>query len=497
MVFRLVPYNRRVASAFEPVIGLEIHAQLLTATKIFCGCRTTFGAPPNTAVCPVCLGLPGALPVLNRRAVDMAIRASLALGCEINTESVFARKNYFYPDLPKGYQISQYDRPLAVRGLLEFPAAEGSGAVRVRITRVHMEEDAGKSLHHGFPDSDRATYLDFNRAGVPLVEIVTEPDLRSAADAAECFSRIREIVVALGVNDGNMEEGSLRCDANVSLRPSGSETLGTKTEVKNVNSFRFLQKALEFEIGRQADVLSRGDRVRQETRLWDTTRNETIAMRSKEEAHDYRYFPEPDLPPLVVTAGWVDGIRRDLPELPGARSTRFARQYGLSDYDANVIARLLPGGAAFYEAAVAAGAPAKGAANWVQGELRRKLKDAGLEDFGRSAVRPEGLAELLGLVERGTISNSVAKDVFEKMWSSGRAAADIVRDEGLAQIGDESALAAVVAGVLAAHPKEVAEARAGRNNVLGFLVGQVMKKTGGKANPKLVSDLVRRGANGV
>ena len=485
-----------MTQGFEPVIGLEIHAQLLTETKIFCGCPTTFGAPPNTAVCPVCLGLPGALPVLNRRAVEMAIRASLALGCEINTESVFARKNYFYPDLPKGYQISQYDRPLAVGGLVQFPAAQGSDGVRVRITRVHMEEDAGKSLHHGFPDSDRATYLDFNRAGVPLVEIVTEPDLRSAADAAECFSRIREIVVALGVNDGNMEEGSLRCDANVSVRPAGTATLGTKAEVKNVNSFRFLQKALEFEIERQTGVLERGERVRQETRLWDAGRGETFAMRSKEEAHDYRYFPEPDLPPLVVTAAWVDDIRRALPELPGARAVRFAREYGLSDYDANVIARLLPGGAAYYEAAVAAGAQTKAAANWIQGELRRKLKDAGFESFGDSAVGPEPLAELLGLVEKGAISNSVAKDVFEKMWSSGRTASDIVRDEGLAQIGDETALAAVVAGVLAAHPKEVADVRGGRNNVMGFLVGQVMKKTGGKANPKLVSDLVRRGVNG-
>jgi aspartyl-tRNA(Asn)/glutamyl-tRNA(Gln) amidotransferase subunit B len=481
-----------VANHFEPVIGLEIHAQLLTDTKIFCGCPTTFAAEPNTAVCPVCLGLPGALPVLNRRAVEFAVKAALALGCRIHETSIFARKNYFYPDLPKGYQISQYDRPLATGGLIEFQSASSGPAAAVRITRVHMEEDAGKSLHHGFPDSDRATYLDFNRAGVPLIEIVTEPDLRSAADAAECFSRIREIVVALGVNDGNMEEGSLRCDANVSIRPSGATVLGTKTEVKNVNSFKFLQKALEFEIARQTDLVGRGEAVRQETRLWDSARGETVTMRSKEEAHDYRYFPEPDLPPLVVSESMMQDIRASLPELPAARVRRFVERYSLSEYDANVMGRLLPGGAAYFEDVVAAGAPAKVAANWIQGEVRRKLKDVGADDMSRVAISPKELAGLIALAERGVISSTVAKQVFEEMWITGRPAQAIVDAKGLAQIGDESALEAIVNTVVAANPDALVEIRAGRNNVFGFLVGLVMKASGGKANPKVVNELLRR-----
>ena len=482
-------------NVFEPVIGLEIHAQLLTDTKIFCGCPTTFGAAPNRAVCPVCLGLPGALPVLNRRALEFAVRASVALGCDVHETSIFARKNYFYPDLPKGYQISQYDRPLATGGRIEF-AGEGGSRVSVRITRVHMEEDAGKSLHHGLPDSDRATYLDFNRAGVPLVEIVTEPDLRSAADAAECFSRIREILVALGVNDGNMEEGSLRCDANVSVRPAGTATLGTKAEVKNVNSFRFLEKALEFEITRQVALLEGGGRVRQETRLWDSARGETVAMRSKEEAHDYRYFPEPDLPPVIVPAEMSAGIRQTLPELPASRVDRFVTQYGLSEYDANVIGRLLPGGAAYFEAVVAAGAPAKAAGNWIQGEVRRKLKDIGAEDLAHVEISAGAMAGLVRITERGVISSTVAKDVFENMWGSGRLAPAIVDEEGLAQIGDETAIDAIVADVVAANPDAVTQIQAGRNNAFGFLVGKVMKASGGKANPKVVTDLLRRRIGG-
>ena len=475
--------------AYETVIGLEIHAHLATATKIFCGCSTAFGAPPNTQICPVCLGLPGALPVLNRYAVELAIKAALALGCTIQPRSIFARKNYFYPDLPKGYQISQYEHPLATEGTIELSPA--AATPRVGITRVHMEEDAGKSLHHGLPDSDQMTSLDFNRSGVPLIEIVTEPDLRSAADAAECFSRLREILVGLGANDGNMEEGSLRCDANVSVRPRGQAALGTKAEVKNVNSFKYLQKALEFEIERQIDIVSSGGRVRQETRLWDSASGETTSMRSKEEAHDYRYFPEPDLPPLDLSPEWIDAIRGALPELPEARKRRLIATHGLGEYDADLLVRLLAGGADYFEAMVAAGAPAKAASNWIQGEVRRKLKDLGRDDMAGVAVSAVRLAELVRLAEQGVVSSTVAKQVFETMWMSGESAQTIVDQGALAQIADESALAALVSEVIAAHPDAVAQVRAGRNNTFGFLVGQVMKASQGKADPKVVTALLK------
>jgi aspartyl-tRNA(Asn)/glutamyl-tRNA(Gln) amidotransferase subunit B len=474
--------------SYEAVIGLEIHAQLLTDTKIFCGCPTRFGAPPNTQVCPVCLGLPGSLPVLNRRAVDYAIRAALALGCRINPQSEFARKNYFYPDLPKGYQISQYDRPLASRGHVRID--RGDQAIEVGITRVHLEEDAGKSLHEGFIDSDERTSVDFNRAGVPLIEIVTEPDLRSAADASAFFDHLRTTLVWLGVNDGNMEEGSLRCDANVSVRPGGATTLGTKTEVKNLNSFKYLRHALEHEIERQIGLVESGRKVQQETRLWDQAGSRTVAMRSKEEAHDYRYFPEPDLPLVDVAAARVDAIAEAMPELPARRRTRFIEAYVLPAYDVTELTRTREV-ADYFEALVAAGAPAKPASNWVMGEVTRKLNDAGLT-IGDVPVPPRALAELIGLIERRTISTTVAKDVFEKMWTTGQSATAIVEREGLAQISDETAIAAAVAQVLDANSSTVAQYRAGQTKVLGFLVGQVMKATRGKASPTLVNDLVRR-----
>jgi aspartyl-tRNA(Asn)/glutamyl-tRNA(Gln) amidotransferase subunit B len=473
---------------YEAVIGLEIHAQLLTATKIFCGCSTRFGAPPNTHICPVCLGLPGALPVLNRHAVDMALRAGVALGCAINPRSVFARKNYFYPDLPKGYQISQYDQPLVGPGQVHVPT--GDRAVTVGITRIHLEEDAGKSLHEGLAEASDRTSLDYNRAGVPLIEIVTEPDLRSAADASAFFEQLRATLVWIGVNDGNMEEGSLRCDANVSVREVGEPRLGTKAEVKNLNSFRYLRQALDYEIDRQIDLVDSGRRVMQETRLWDQATSRTITMRSKEEAHDYRYFPEPDLPPVDVDAARVEQARQSLPELPAARRDRLVAEFGLSSYDATELTRSREMGD-WFAAVVAAGAPAKAAANWLMGEMARGLNDAGLA-LADSPVSPVGLAGLIDLVERRVINSSTAKEVFEKMWTRGVSATAIVEADGLAQISDEGALAAAVDQVLAAHPEPARQYRAGQTKVLGFLVGQVMKATGGKASPALVNELMRR-----
>jgi aspartyl-tRNA(Asn)/glutamyl-tRNA(Gln) amidotransferase subunit B len=406
----------------------------------------------------------------------------------VQTTSIFARKNYFYPDLPKGYQISQYERPLALGGGLDV-AVEGTSSW-IGLTRIHMEEDAGKSLHEGFLDSDRQAYVDYNRSGVPLIEIVSEPDMRSAAQAAQFFAQLREILVWLGVNDGNMEEGSLRCDANVSVRPQGQTAFGTKTEVKNVNSFRHLQKAIEYEIERQIDVLAGGAKVRQETRLWDSSTNSTHSMRSKEEAHDYRYFPEPDLPPLVVDQARVERIRAAMPETAGARRRRFVGDYGLPEYDAGVLTQS-PELADYFEAVARAVTSPKLASNWVMGELLRTLNDRGL-DVAAAPVRPPALAGLIGLVEQGTISGSIAKDVFVRMFDTGRAADEIVAAEGLAQIGDEGAVLAIVREVIAEHAGPVAEYRAGKQKTFGFLVGQVMKRSGGKANPPLVNRVLTR-----
>ncbi len=489
-------------TTFEPVIGLEIHAQLLTATKIFCGCSTSFGAEPNTQLCPVCFGLPGALPVLNRRAVEYAVRAGLALGCTINEHSIFARKNYFYPDLPKGYQISQYEQPLATEGAIEFGPEDSRR--RLGIIRVHLEEDAGKSLHDlggaaraskdaRYEDArhdDPVTYLDFNRSGVPLIEIVTHPDLRAPADAADAFSRIREILVAIGVNDGNMEEGSLRCDANVSVRPAGSDVFGVKTEVKNLNSFRHVQRALEFEIERQMEAVRRGASLAQETRLWNPSAGETVLMRTKEEADDYRYFPEPDLPPLTVDHAWVEEVRRSLPELPEARRRRFVEMYHLPEYDAGVLTQTMALADYFERTAVTAG-NAKAASNWVMVELSRKLNEA-KSSIEEAPLVPEALGELIRMIDGGVITGPVAKDVFEKMWASGRSAKEIVQAEGLGRIDDPAAIDAIVRNVLSSHTAIVADYRAGKTKTFGFLVGQVMKATAGKADPPRVNESLRR-----
>jgi aspartyl-tRNA(Asn)/glutamyl-tRNA(Gln) amidotransferase subunit B len=476
---------------YEAVIGLEIHAQLLTSSKIFCGCSTAFGAAPNTHLCPVCLGLPGALPVLNRAAVDCAVRAALALGCTIHETSIFARKNYFYPDLPKGYQISQYERPLATGGVVKAKSDHWAPDYDIRITRIHMEEDAGKLVHEGFADSARRSYVDLNRAGTPLIEIVTEPDLRSGKDAAAFFGYLRELLVSLGVNDGNMEEGSLRCDANVSVRPRGTAGLGTKAEIKNLNSFRFLEDAIGYETERQIGIVESGGRVVQETRLWDTAAGATVSMRSKEEAHDYRYFPEPDLPPVVVEGARRAAIERAMPELPAARRRRLVEAHGLPMKD---VLQLGGGKGAYFDAMVGTfKAPAKAAANLVMGLVSSKMNELKTDDAGEVSrrVSPEQSARLLVLVDAGTISHSIAKDIWEKIFQTGRTADDIIAAENLTQIDDEAHIVELIGDVLAKHADAVAKYRGGNTGTFGFLVGQVMKAAAGKANPKRVNELLR------
>jgi aspartyl-tRNA(Asn)/glutamyl-tRNA(Gln) amidotransferase subunit B len=470
---------------YEPVIGLEVHVQLATRSKIFCACPTSFGAPPNTNVCPVCLGLPGALPVLNRAAVELAVRAALALNCQVRPMSRFARKNYFYPDLPKGYQISQYELPLAEHGSVELPGA----GKRVGVTRVHLEDDAGKSLHEGFRDSDRYTYVDLNRCGTPLIEIVSEPDMRSSDEAYAYLTELKLLLQFCDVSTCDMEKGHLRCDANVSVRPRGQEKFGVKAEVKNLNSFRFLKQALDYEILRQIALIEAGGAVAQETRLYNPETGETAPMRSKEHAHDYRYFPEPDLLPLRIGDEWRERIRANMPELPPARRKRLVEVYGLRDYDAQVLT-LDRDTSDYFERVVAAGGDARLAANWVTGELAALLKAEG-RAIADSPVSAANLGALVALIARGEISGKLAKEIFAKMAASGESPTAVVEREGLRQISDTGALAAVIDQVIAANPKQVEQYRGGKTAVLGFLVGKVMAATKGQANPGLVNQMLK------
>ena len=477
-----------VMARYEPVIGLEVHAQLKTKTKAFCGCSTRFGDAPNKNTCPVCLGLPGALPVLNRKAVELAVRASLALQAKIHERSRFARKNYFYPDLPKGYQISMYELPLATGGALEIEI-EGR-AKKIGITRLHMEEDAAKNLHEGFPDSDKWSYIDFNRGGVPLVEIVSEPDIRTPSEAYQYLNTLKQVLEYADVSDCNMEEGSLRCDANVSVRPRSETKFGTKVEVKNLNSFRYLSHALEFEIERQVGVLESGGSVTQETRLWNVAGGRTESMRSKEFAHDYRYFPDPDLLPVMVMEPLVAEVRRGMPELPAAKVARFVEAYGIAAYDAGVLTAE-SALADYFEAVVRAGTGAKAASSWISVELLRRLKDAG-KDIGDCPVKPAALAGLLKKVEGGEITAASGKKVFEKMFETGKSAGEIVASEGLAQISDAGSIETVARQIVTKSPENVAKYKSGNEGVFKFFVGQVMKETRGQANPQIVNEILKR-----
>ncbi len=474
---------------YEPVIGLEVHVQLKTQTKIFSPSSHEFGNEANTQTDPVVLGLPGALPVLNRDAVAQGVRASLAINCKINRKSVFARKNYFYPDLPKGYQISQFDEPLAGHGFIDIDLEDGTRK-RIGVTRLHLEEDAGKTIHDGFRDSDQYSYVDLNRAGAPLAEIVSEPDMRSAEEAFAYLTEVKQALEFAGVSDCDMEKGQLRCDANVSVRPKGQEEFGVKAEIKNVNSFRYVRMAIEFEIARQVAVIEAGGQVRQETRLFNNTTGETSSMRSKEEAHDYRYFPEPDLPPLLVSEEWERSIAETMPELPRRKRERLASEYGISDYDARVLA-LSVETADYFEIAAKASGDAKTTANWVQGDLAGALNGAG-KTITESPVSAENLAEMVKLLGDGTLSSKLAKEVFAKMFESGRTASEIIEAEGLKQISDSGALEAMIDEILANNPKQVETYRGGKTGILGFFVGQVMKQTKGQANPAMVNELLTK-----
>jgi len=491
-----------MTNAWETIIGLEIHAQLSTESKIFCGCSTRFGDEPNANTCPVCLGLPGALPVLNRRVIELGARAALSLGLHINQKSIFARKNYFYPDLPKGYQISQYDQPFSANGQLEIMTAERDEAghpvewrpKQITITRLHLEEDAGKNVHEGLPDIDRYSYIDLNRAGTPLAEIVTEPDFRSSWEAYDYVNHVRRALQWVGASDADMEKGNLRCEANVSVRRIGDEKLGTKVELKNLNSVRFMQRGIEFEVNRQIGVLESGGRLQQETRLWDERAGETRVMRSKEEAHDYRYFPEPDLPPLTVSDELVERVRAEMPELPEARRRRFMEQYDLSFSDASQLTseRSL---ADYYEKAAEASGNPRSAANWMRSELLRELENAGLS-AGASPVEAADLGALVRLIDEEKISGKQGKDVLVEMFQSGKSAAAIIEEQGLVQLSDSGEIDSIIDQVLAANEQQLESYRAGKESLFGFFVGQIMKASKGKANPKVVNERLKAKLNG-